>query len=77
MLFFLEPYRNQGYGAALVSFWEKQRKEEGHQLVMTSTLANETAQHFYRKLHYVDAGALLLPVNPWKFFYKGNKVEEY
>lgn len=31
---------------------------------MISTLAGEEAQHFYRKNHYVDAGALLLPGEP-------------
>lgn len=31
---------------------------------MTSTQSDETAQHFYRKLGYVDAGALLLQDEP-------------
>lgn len=35
-------------------------REEGYPLVMTSTQSNETAQHFYRKLGYADAGSLLL-----------------
>ena len=29
--------------------------------MLTSTLADETAQHFYRKLGYRDTGSLLLP----------------
>ncbi len=70
MLFVLESHREQGYGADLVSFWERQRKEEGYPLVLTSTLANETAQHFYRKLHYVDSGALLLPGEPLEILFR-------
>ena len=29
--------------------------------MMTSTLSNESAQHFYRRMGYQDAGCLLLP----------------
>jgi hypothetical protein len=37
---------------------------QGFTQVMTSTLSNEDAQHFYRKLGYRDVGALLLPDEP-------------
>lgn len=70
MLFVLDKYQKQGYGVALVSFWEEQRKEEGYQMVLTSTLADEAAQHFYRKLHYVDSGALLLPGEPLEIIFR-------
>lgn len=60
MLFLIEEYRKNGYGKAIVSYWEKMMRKEGYKLVMTSSLSNETAQHFYRKLNYVDSGALLL-----------------
>lgn len=39
-------------------------KKKGFKLVMTSTLANEDAQHFYRKLGYKDSGCLLLEDEP-------------
>lgn len=61
MLFLLEEYRSKGYGKALVSYWERMMQEEGYRLVMTSSLSNETAKYFYRKLNYVDSGGLLLP----------------
>lgn len=54
-------YRNRGYGKQLVTMWEKHMLENGHTMVMTSTLSNESAQHFYRKLGYKDSGGLLLP----------------
>lgn len=60
MLYLKENYRNQGFGRKLVKFWEAEMKSKGYRLVMTSTLSNEQAQHFYRKLGYKDAGCLLL-----------------
>jgi len=33
-------------------------------MVLTSTVSAETAQHLYRRLGYVDSGALLLPDEP-------------
>ncbi len=46
-------------------------KGRGFERVMTSTLTNEDAQQFYRKLGYRDAGCLLLEHEPLEiFFYK-------
>lgn len=56
MLFVLEEYRGNGIGTALVREWERLAAENGHDTVMTSTQANETSQHFYRKLGYRDLG---------------------
>ena len=61
MLFILGQYRSCGYGRKMVAYWEKQMKTKGYDLVMTSSLSKEAAQHFYRKLNYVDSGAILLP----------------
>lgn len=69
MLYLLEEYRNRGYGKSLVACWEKRMQETGYRLVMTSTLSNEEAQHFYRRLHYVDSGALLLPGEPLEILF--------
>ncbi|NBG88155.1 GNAT family N-acetyltransferase [Isachenkonia alkalipeptolytica] len=60
MLRIEERYRKKGLGRLLVEFWEKEMREKGHKLVLTSTMSNEFAQHFYRKLGYKDAGCLLL-----------------
>jgi ribosomal protein S18 acetylase RimI-like enzyme len=60
MLYLIEGYRNKGYGKKLVFFWEKLMKENNYKLVMTSTLSNENAQHFYRKMNYIDSGSLSL-----------------
>ncbi len=61
MLFVPEAERGKGFGRALVNDWENRMRAEGYRRVMTSTQADEPAQHFYRKLGYRDAGALLLP----------------
>ncbi|MFK4304986.1 MULTISPECIES: GNAT family N-acetyltransferase [unclassified Paenibacillus] len=64
MIWVDEQYRDKGVGKQVVLFWEDQMKQKGFKLVMTSTLANEKAQHFYRKLGYWDAGCLLLENEP-------------
>lgn len=64
MLYFLEEERGKGFGRQLVAYWEALMKATGYSLVMTSTQSDETAQHFYRKLGYVDSGALLLKEEP-------------
>ncbi len=56
MLYFLEEYRGLGLGTQLVGFWENEMLKLSYDKVMTSSQANETAQHFYRKLGYRDAG---------------------
>lgn len=61
MLYIFEEYQHGGHGKAMVTYWEKRMEADGYDTVMTSSLSNETAQHFYRKLNYVDSGALLLP----------------
>ena len=64
LLYLLDGHRGQGLGRALVARWEVDMAARGHQRVMTSTQSDEAAQHFYRKLGYRDAGALLLPEEP-------------
>lgn len=64
MIWVEEQYRGQGLGKQVVHYWEEEMRHKGFQLVMTSTLANEEAQHFYRKLGYRDSGCLLLENEP-------------
>lgn len=61
LLFVEDNYRKQGVGKGLVEYWEAEMYKLGHSLVLTSTLSNEEAQHFYRKLGYQDAGGFTLP----------------
>jgi ribosomal protein S18 acetylase RimI-like enzyme len=61
--------RGHGLGTRLVEFWESKMGESGYEGVMTSTLADENAQHFYRKLGYEDCGCLLLPGEPLEILF--------
>jgi len=69
MLYLEEDCRHKGIGIELVGFWEKQMKDKGYDLLMTSTLSNEYAQHFYRKLGYKDSGSLLLENEPLEIIF--------
>lgn len=64
LLYLLEPYRGKGLGRELVTDWERRMKAEGHEVVMTSTQANECAQFFYRHMGYADVGSFALPGDP-------------
>jgi GNAT superfamily N-acetyltransferase len=61
LLYLLEPHRRRGLGTRLVTAWEAAMQSKGYRQVMTSTLSNESAQHFYRKLGYRDLGGFVLP----------------
>ncbi|NQX63075.1 GNAT family N-acetyltransferase [Paenibacillus qinlingensis] len=69
MIWIDAPFRKKGAGKKAVLFWEEEMKKKGFKLVMTSTLANEEAQHFYRKLGYKDSGCLLLENEPMEILF--------
>ena len=60
--------RRKGHGRLLMARWEEDMRSRGFALAMTSTRADEDAQHFYRKLGYRDAGCLLFPGQPAELF---------
>lgn len=63
-LFMKEEYRNRGYAKQMIVHWEKEMKAKGYQMVLLSTQADESAQHMYRKLGYLDCGGLLFQNTP-------------
>lgn len=69
MISLLDEYRGRGLGRKLMVFWEEEMKFKGYKLLMTSSLGNEEAQHFYRKLNYVDSGCLLLKDEPLEIIF--------
>lgn len=69
MLYVHDELRGQGIGTRLVTFWENEMRKSGHERVMTSTLSDENAQHFYRKLGYEDCGCLILPGEPLEILF--------
>jgi ribosomal protein S18 acetylase RimI-like enzyme len=64
-----ECRRGEGVGRLLVTEWERACGREGHTTVMTSSVSAESAQHFYRKLGYTDAGCLFLPGESAEIFF--------
>ena len=45
-------------------------KEKGYDDVLTSTLSNEEAQHFYRKLGYKDIGGFVYSNEPLEIVFQ-------
>jgi ribosomal protein S18 acetylase RimI-like enzyme len=71
MLYLLENYRRKGIGKKLVEHWENEMKNKGYKNVLTSTLSNENAQHFYRKIGYTEIGGFKYLEEPYEIiFYK-------
>ena len=62
MLFVDWSKQKNGYGRALMQFWEEDMKKQGYGMVMTSTQVDEEAQHFYRKLGYKDCGGFTVDI---------------
>ena len=68
-LLYVEPgHQRRGFGRLLMERWERDMRAGGHKLVLTSTQADESAQHFYRKLGYRDCGGLVLPGQSTELF---------
>lgn len=61
-----ESSQRKGFGSRALQFWEKEMRELGFKMVMTSTQVDEQAQHFYRKLGYKERGALFLDNMPYE-----------
>ncbi|MFS7402536.1 GNAT family N-acetyltransferase [Carnobacterium maltaromaticum] len=62
MLFIDWEYQYKGYGRTLMEFWENDMESLGYGMVLTSTQADETAQYFYRKIGYHEAGNLRIDI---------------
>ena len=53
--------QRKGYGRILMTAWEKDMKDRGYGLVMTSTQEDEEGQYFYRAIGYTDCGEMNFP----------------
>jgi len=72
MIYILEKYQKKGIGKKLTLHWENEMKNKGFDNVLTSTLSNEEAQHFYRKMGYKEIGGFTyLDEPPEIIFHKG------
>ena len=64
LLYVLEDRRGKGFGRQAMASWEEEMKKRGYEMVLLSTQADESAQHFYRKLGYLDCGCLVFQNTP-------------
>lgn len=74
LLFFLPDFRKKGIGSQFVKFWESEMQKQQYKLVMTSTQSDETAQHFYRKLGYVESGSLIFENEPLEIIFRKSLI---
>ena len=65
MIHFEQSYQGKGFGTKAMIHWENEMRQLGHQIAMTSTMVEETSQHFYRKLGYKDCGCLIKDFPPY------------
>ena len=66
LIYMREECRGNGYGTEAMRLWEKDMKNRGYKMVLISTQVDEDAQHWYRKLGYVDCGGLLMNGTPFE-----------
>jgi GNAT superfamily N-acetyltransferase len=65
-LIYIDPgFHKRGIGRAAMLLWESEMRKLDHKLVMTSTMVEESSQHFYRKLGYKDCGCLIKDFEPF------------
>ncbi len=65
LIYFEEAFRGKGYGTSAMMHWESEMCKLGHKIAMTSTMVEESSQHFYRKLGYKDCGCLIKDMPPF------------
>ncbi|MDN4472750.1 GNAT family N-acetyltransferase [Demequina zhanjiangensis] len=70
MLMVRADLRGNGIGTSLIEAWLDSARASQHVRVMTSTLSTESAQHFYRRLGFVDCGELQLPGEPVELLFR-------
>ncbi|MCL2055351.1 MAG: GNAT family N-acetyltransferase [Oscillospiraceae bacterium] len=66
LIYIEKAEQRQGFGRQATLYWEDEMRTLGYKMVMTSTQADEQAQHFYRKLGYADNGCLVLDGTPFE-----------
>jgi ribosomal protein S18 acetylase RimI-like enzyme len=63
-LYINEGYKSKALDKKLIKIWELEMKNQGHDLVMATTLSNETEESFYKNLGYKYSGNVVLLNNP-------------
>jgi ribosomal protein S18 acetylase RimI-like enzyme len=66
LIYIEDTCQRNGAGKKAMLYWENEMRGLGYKMVMTSTQVDEQAQHFYRKLGYIDKGCLFLDNTPFE-----------
>lgn len=66
LIYVKEQYRNKGNATKAMNLWEADMKKQGYKMVLILTQVDENAQHLYRKLGYIECGALLMNDTPFE-----------
>lgn len=66
----LPSKRRKRVGQRAVRAWEQQMADQGFDLVLISTSAGGAAQHFWRKLGYIDCGVLTVRQKSAEVFFQ-------
>ncbi|MCL2588732.1 MAG: GNAT family N-acetyltransferase [Oscillospiraceae bacterium] len=64
LIYIKDSCHGKGFGRQAMLYWEHEMRTLGYKMVMTSTRVDEEAQHFYRKLGYIERGSLCLEDTP-------------
>lgn len=65
LVFVNKEFRGRGYASEAIRAWEHEMRKQGYKMTLISTQVDETAQHLYRKLGYVECGGLLFNNTPF------------
>ena len=60
LIYIVNEAQRRGCGRRLMAHWEADMRSKGYDRVLTSTQADEDAQHFYRKIGYRDCGGMVM-----------------
>ena len=66
LIYIDNAYQRRKFGSQAMLYWENEMSKLGYKMLMTSTQIDETAQHFYRELGYIDRGAIFLDSTPFE-----------
>lgn len=66
LIYICDEQRRKGYGSKAILAWEDELRKQGYKMALISTQVDESAQHLYRKLGYVDCGGLLFDGTPFE-----------
>ncbi|MDR2976765.1 MAG: GNAT family N-acetyltransferase [Streptococcaceae bacterium] len=66
LIYIDEDSRGMGIGRQVLRLWEDEMQSFGYKMLMSSTQSDEEAQHFFRKLDYIEKGTIDFDGTPFE-----------